>query len=306
MTTTLQLLGGLGLLLASGLTPLAGAPLRGTTLRSAWWWSIAALASWWAAWVASWFDAPAVVDPLWYAAAVVSLCPFVQVLGARRPVSRSWTWFVILPMLAVLGLPLATSFGTESFEVELPPLLGFLLVLVMGAGNYFGTRFTGPVLSIAVGLAGVAVSGSTVRPAWFPAAEFVRPAAALLLGLGALGVARNAGTGADLHRGLLWTEFRDLFGIVWAKRVMDRVNDSLAAANSNWRLDLSGLRPAADAGGLDAEGEDSDAPPGEADAERVMDGTLSWLLLRFVDQRWADRFGLELRASAEPRAATGG
>ncbi|MEZ6148255.1 MAG: hypothetical protein R3B91_23050 [Planctomycetaceae bacterium] len=45
-------------------------------------------------------------DLMWYSVALLSLCPPIAVLGARRPGAAAWTWFVILPMLAVLGWPM--------------------------------------------------------------------------------------------------------------------------------------------------------------------------------------------------------
>ncbi|MCA9112443.1 MAG: hypothetical protein KDA52_20980, partial [Planctomycetaceae bacterium] len=87
--------------------------LRLTTLVIAWRWALGAALVWMFA--LSWsFAAPdreALQDLLWYAVSLISLCPGIAVLGARRPGSAAWTWFVVLPMLAVLGWPMLTVLG---------------------------------------------------------------------------------------------------------------------------------------------------------------------------------------------------
>lgn len=277
--------------LAGLLVLLAGGGLRDTTLRGAWAWAIVAVAGWFAVGLLTVSRSPAGwLDRGWYVAAVLTLTPFVHVLGARRPVVRSWNGFVLLPMLAVLGLPVVTSGDWNTpFEVELPPLLGFLLVLVMGAGNYFGTRFTLPVLVLAAGLAVAVVAGSNERLVLIPNTETARLVAVGFFGVAVILAGRRAGhpepegeaaEEPEPRLELLWIDFRDLFGIVWAKRVMDRVNESLRTAGLETRLDLDGIRWT-----------DGERP----EAERVIQGTFAWLLKRFVDPPFAARYGVTLR-----------
>lgn len=280
--------GAIALLLAGLLVPMAGPSLRPTTLRGSWRWAIVACLGWAAVAVLTRVtNSPGPLDRAWYAAAVVTLIPFVHVLGARRPVSRSWNGFVVLPMLAVLGLPLVTSGPwTGPFEIDLPPLLGFLLVLVMGTGNYFGTRYTLPTLLLACGLAVAVVAGSTVRPEWFPTIPTSRTIAVGSFAIALLSAGRRStgapatGDSAADRLDALWREFRDLFGIVWAKRVMDRVNESLAAADCKSRLDLDGIRW---------------TDPDPATATKVVEETFAWLLKRFADPPWPARYGVTLR-----------
>ena len=44
-------------------------------------------------------------DCLWYLAAVAALIPPIAALGARRPINRSWTWFVLVPLVLVFAWP---------------------------------------------------------------------------------------------------------------------------------------------------------------------------------------------------------
>lgn len=86
-----------------------------------------------------------IADQLWYGVSVVALCPWIAVLGAQRPGVRVWNAFVLIPLIAVLMWPAATLWFRghvpADFRLELPMVIGYGLVLVMGAGNYLGTAF---------------------------------------------------------------------------------------------------------------------------------------------------------------------
>ncbi len=187
-------------------------------------------------WTGAWFATSiwsrsdrAIADRLWYAIAVLMLCPPVAVLGARRPIVRVWTWFVLLPLLLVLGLPLAVGWGSgppyPRLELELPATLGYVLVLVMGAGNYFGTRFTLASSLFAMSLLLLVVPVSAVVPDVGLSPERSRLWATLAFAAAAMSARlqarRDGSTRNPLDR--LWLDFRDTFGIVWAKRIQDRI-----------------------------------------------------------------------------------
>lgn len=217
---------------------------------------------------------------LWYGVAILFLAPPVFVLGARKPISRVWPWFVVLPLTCVLGFPSLTTLwysGRDApLHVDTPLLVGMALVLAMGAGGYLMTRF------------------------WLPAILYVTGVALLVLpwtDLGTGGISRLTVTAGLLSACLpfvvvwhqsrttarelephqrLWADFRDTFGGLWAKRVMDRIN--WTAAEERWpaRMDLCGLVWASN----DVADEDR-----RKTAQRVEE-LLRWLLKRFVDDRW--------------------
>src|ERR1700733_1607794 len=160
--------------------------LRGTTLLGAWVWAAFALTVWALTFFASellgWLPEGA-ADQAWLASAVLLVCPFVAVLGARRPGSRVWDLFIVAPLAVVLALPAVTAwnrdFSPAPLHLEVPMLAGYGLVLLMGAGNYLGTRFVFPALLAAAAGLLVPVSMSSLRclPDSFP----TRAAATVLL-----------------------------------------------------------------------------------------------------------------------------
>ncbi len=259
-----------------------------TTLLEAWRWSVWALCVWAGTWLVTEL-APIVprgpADQLWLASAVLMISPFVAALGARRPGSRVWSWFVVLPVMVVLFLPAVTAWNRDlrptPLRLEAPMLAGYGLVLVMGAGNYLGTRFALSAFLAAAACLSVVWPMSGLA-SWVPWSRTTTHAAATIglsvaAWLGAWQAGRTKRTrGNALER--VWSDFRDFFGVVWGRRVLDRVND--AARQEGWpvRLHLDGFAPA------DA------SKPGElspAQSGRI-EQVLRWLLRRFVDPDWID------------------
>jgi hypothetical protein len=288
--------------------------LKDTTLSTASSWGIVSVFIWSACWAADGIFgemSEGLADRLWYATAVLALCPAMSVLGARRPTTRVWQWFVVLPMILVLASPLAVSWrelnDPSRLQLETPVLVGFGLVLVMSAGNYVGTRFTlsAVLFTIAVALLvatlAEAVPDQLVKPYSLRLCATVVLSAAVLIGCWAartesrrtsaaasqLGAFESRFEGADR----LWTDFRNTFGIVWARRIQDRVNS--VAIKEVWpvRLESQGFV-----------WQDTEVTPnrgeltqgGSAPNERIepsagrIEHTLRWLLRRFCDPAWID------------------
>lgn len=225
------------------------------------------------------------IDLGWYFAAVILLCPGIAVLGARRPGAGAWAVFVLLPLVLVLMWPAVASFQaarpTEPFEMEVPALVGFTLVLIMSAGNYFGTRYTLPTFYYATAIVLLVAPMSAAVPDVFPERHTARFLASLGFLLAIAETVRRSGAVPDEETSrfdTLWFDFMDSFGMVWAKRVMDRLNDS--ARHEKWakRLELHGFIPVASSPTLDET---------ERTNERI-EHTLRFLLKRFVDPEWID------------------
>ncbi len=275
---------GLALLYALGATSVAKCTLQATTVLTAWRWAIAASFVWLLAFGVSFtVDVPqGYSDLMWYSVALVSLCPAIAVLGARRPGTSAWTWFVILPMLAVLGWPMLTVWGhnlrSASFQLEIPQLAGFVLVLLMSAGNYIGTRYWASACLYAMALCLLVAPVSAVAPQGL-SADASRSLAGLVLGaaVGVADVSSRRRRPAPSSLDGLWEDYRNLFGIVWSRRLQDRLN--AVASQQKWPLRV--------------------APSGfhwsqtitreqRQETEIKVEQSLRWMLRRFVDPEWID------------------
>jgi len=274
----------------------------GTTLTTAGRWAVGATAAWTLAWMGELWTvatgrapAPAVTDSLWHVAAATALCPAIAVLGARRPGVRVWNWFVLWPLVAVLCWPVAVGWlqsgGLSIPRIPLPLLLGWALVLAMGAGNYAATRHALSAALYGLAICCVAAPLSESAPRLEIDPRTLRSAGTLALALAVLWSERQSlrPTVALLPLERVWFDFRDLFGLVWAARLMQRVNDR--AAVEDWPLRLT------ESGWVGVPGAPSEAAgaPAENVALAAMLGAdprpeqaLRWLLRRFVDPAWID------------------
>lgn len=267
--------------------------LRRTTLPTAAWCAIAALSI---AVVAQSieFINPAQsagwIDLGWYFAAVVLLCPGIAVLGARRPGAAAWAFFVLLPLVLVLMWPAAASFQVarpaDPIEIEVPALVGFGLVLIMSGGNYFGTRYTLSTFFYAAAIVLLVAPMSAAVPDFFPERTTARFMASLAILLAIAETNRRSNPIPDdgiSRLDVLWFDFMDSFGMVWAKRVMDRINETARHEKWTMQLELHGFVP-------QAESPTAESPTAEEllRTEERIEHTFRFLLKRFVDPEWID------------------
>jgi hypothetical protein len=255
--------------------------LSGTTLQPAIAWGMMAAS----AWLAGVSVAFARVDDRWigelthlaYVAAVLSLCPPMLVLGARRPTNRAWTGFVIAPMIAVLCWPVITlalhGGWHRPLQLETPHLIAYLFVVVMSLGNYVGGSLTLATLLCGAGLTCIGLSSA--QSASVLARSGGVTVAVLFLAFGVLTGTRQLRKTMwpDDPINRVWQEFSTLYGLVWSRRVLDRVN--AIAEKQQWP------------GRLHADGFHWDRPLDDATRQQV-EHALRWLLRRFVDPEWLD------------------
>jgi hypothetical protein len=273
--------------------------VAGTTLQPAVTWAIL-VAGVWLAWLAGLSVVLAQGGSRWvgelthlaYVAAVLALCPPMLVLGARRPTNRAWTGFVIVPMIVVLCWPVMTlalhGGWHRQIQLESPHLIAYLFVVVMSLGNYIGGALTFSTLLCGSGLAAIGMASAQRDSTWqdrtgIAAMVLLVSSLAVLIGLRRL---RKATWPADpLDR--VWQEFSMLYGLVWSRRVLDRVN--VLAEKQQWP------------GRLHADGFHWDQPLDDATRQQA-EHALRWLLRRFVDPEWLD---VRLGHAAETGEAVG-
>jgi len=261
--------------------------LRGTTLLTAGGWSVVGLIAWWSAVLCEnlGLTSRSTSDLLYYLTAVLLLCPGIAVLGARRPGHVAWNFFVLLPLVAVLLWPAVASVPLVQkdapLDLEAPAMIGFALVIVMGTGNYFGTRFTLPAVlhAATLFLMGGSMWESAPGLALIPERDLARHMAAVAIMIAVVVAALRAGEsveGLGPHE-RLWLDFVDQFGLVWGKRVMDRLNE--AARHEKWAAEFQWHGIQRDPKATDEERSHSDAR---------MEHNARWLLKRFVNPEWIE------------------
>lgn len=224
-----------------------------------------------------------IVDQLWYLTAVSALCPLVAVLGARRGRLLEWSAFIVLPVIVVLEWPalaqLTRCWHGQRLDLELPTQLGYAVVLVMGAGNFVGTRYTLSAFAFAVcWMTVVILDHRSIQKLWMlrEPAFFVSVAQFCFW--------RWAFHFANQQKLLTngWTRvslnFRDHFGVVWSTRVTARINEVAQRERWPWVLTADGLEPVSN----------ENQPIGDPEVDPRVDHTFRWLLKPFVDPEWID------------------
>lgn len=215
-----------------------------------------------------------------YLSSILLLTPLVSVLGAKRPGIRFWNFFVVIPMLLMLNWPLiAEAFGTipnRTLNLEPPALMGAFVVLLMVLGNYFGTLFTLPAVLYCLGIAFALTTTSESMPRILDSPLAVRGVSGLLIAFSLHLASQRIREAAKQRTGYegLWLDFRDWFGILWTRRVMERLNQTAEKEAWACRLTLDGLEWQTDDERLRSE------------TLPKMDHAFRWMFRRFVDDEW--------------------
>jgi hypothetical protein len=251
--------------------------LSGTTLVAPWVWSLVALVSLAAteiviAMAAS--PAPEWAAPLRFAAAVSTVCPAMALLGAKRPQNRGWQ-LVVLSLWAILSLP-SIEWLLFGGPREIHPARFWFLVVLVGASalNGLGTRFWLSSLLFCAGQLALLAPFLFVQTALLGLGAPLWGMAALVLAwlLIAAELPRSEPAALPLDR--VWLDFRDALGVVWALRIMERVNASARMYDWPVTLTWSGFRP--------CNSDETAAMPA------AVEENLRTLLRRFVSPAWID------------------
>ena len=230
-----------------------------------------------------------VLSPAWtsgsqYLAAILMLTPAVCLLGARRPGVAAWQWFVVLPLVFVLAWPgaiqIVNSNGRIPIELSLPALSGFLLVALMSTAPGLGRGMT---LACLVQLGTTLTAVSPVVP-WLPqspwlflSAAFGQMLATALAGSCLRQHHARLQQSASLHQQTtqLWLLFQDIYGMIWAQRLLERARELERTEKWTCSLTLDGFTTLAT----------------PAETEQAVARALPafrWLLSRFFSGPWLD------------------
>jgi hypothetical protein len=258
---------------------------KGLTLRYSWRWSVIAAIAVFVSTAMSgqlFQRSPAMSSLLQLLSVVLMLTPAVSTLGARNPGVVAWQMFVVVPLVIVLLWPglsdLISSRGGEPLRLSIPAFSGLCIVLLMSMSTCVGTSLTVASLfflsAVVVGVLPAMgwVDFNSPLPYATPVLLLwgVRSASQLLrLRFLAIDAARTRSDLVDASWGL----FQDLYGLVWARRIQERVNQF--AVREKWSVLLTpdGFR--------DVDGN----PPNDHDLDKPRDA-LRWVLTRFADEQW--------------------
>lgn len=274
----------LGLAAGMAVLVVARRAIQQTTLRSAWWWTLAAVASWGLlelrfAWRGE-ANLTGAASALRLMAMALCFCPTVALLGAKRPQDRAWN-FVVLSLWGVLALP---AIETYLLQPGRPPSFGDARAWFLWAPigltlvSYGGTRYWPSSVLAAIGqvIAFSPYLALIMRP-------LVRDSS--LVGFGCVSLALVVAWGLSFGRRRAeseldrqWLDFRDGFGMFWALRVQERMNATAAEQGWDCVLGWEGFRAQTAAG--------EQLRPDFATRNVSPQATLRGLLRRFVSAEW--------------------
>jgi len=186
------------------------------------------------------------LSPLRFCAAAFSFCPFVSVLGAKRPQHLPWN-FVVLSLWGIIALSALTALVMQRNDrFVLGDARAWLLwvLIAMGVVNYLPTRQWLTALVVAMGQVALFLPHLPLLRGIGPLAN-LPGAPSLSLVLFAAAIAHVGRALQPVPNGLespfyeydrLWLDFRDAYGLLWGLRLQERVN--AAAAVSKWNVEL--------------------------------------------------------------------
>lgn len=253
--------------------------LQYTTLLPAWSWTLAAATI--PAIVELWgfaSDSSQILLAPWRClAAMLSLCPVVAQLGAKRPQHQPWN-FIVVSLWGVLALP---AFETlilhpgQAMKLSDTRSWFVVILLLIAPGNLLATRFT---LAALLAIAGQVILLLPILPWRIATASPQLTTISMSLWLVAIVLAmRTSPAKAHSTWDRLWLDFRDQFGLLWGLRLQERVNTT--AEQLAWPIELTW------SGFVDRQ---SQQPLSDVDLARIdsLSHNVRGLLRRFVTQEW--------------------
>ena len=218
---------------------------------------------------------PSFAEALNFTSAAATFCPMMAVLGAKRPQNVGWQ-LIVLTLWAVLTLPVAEMLVLwQGGTLDLGPAREWMLIIliVVGLANYVLTRFGAASCLFAIGQSFV-LWRHLPLPDSLNAIPNPRSIGTMLIVVAVFVVwfqTRTQSTSSNWDQ--VWGQFRDMFGLVWGLRVMERVNSTGKIGDWKTELQWTGFQPST---GWD---------PEEAEA---IEKTMRTLLRRFLSTEWID------------------
>ncbi|HEY2827000.1 MAG TPA: hypothetical protein VGJ04_05310 [Pirellulales bacterium] len=251
-------------------------------------------------------------DKFWLLAVCSTFCPLMSLLGAKRPQNRAWQ-FIVFSFWIVAALPTISALILQPADpLEVPTLWRWFyaaLLLLFGV-NYLPTRFGPASLLATIGEAqllwpylpltsfadspsfsrGITLLGAGICVAW--ATSRIRFAQRRDW--------RNSAAPLPAWTNV-WLAFRDMYGLVWGARMLERIESLLQSSNVAAWLQWNGFHsPSLDANSTDHHPLRSLQPSSSIITEPQQPASLPAamaavepgvrnLLRRFVSNNWIDQ-----------------
>lgn len=227
----------------------------------------------------------ALISAAAYFAATMLLTPLVTILGARRPGISAWHWFVVLPMVVVLQWPaisqLSGNHWRAPFELSAPSMMGIVVVLIMSAGTFLGTR---SMIFAALYSSGIVVLLMSVTDLTTAKTGITSLGAVLVfiaLWMTRRNLIRNlrqihSSDNSSQRIRAVWSLFGSLHGFAWTRRVQDRINQF--APRERWTVQLTST-------GFEHTEHDVAEESTDEELKQPVDAFI-WVLARFADETW--------------------
>jgi hypothetical protein len=229
----------------------------------------------------------------WLIAAASTFCPLIALLGAKRPQDRAWQ-MIVVSFWGIIALPAIQSLilhPSETLDLHFLWQSFFVVLILMGWLNYVSSAF---------GLVGFFVAlGQTLLfwhwlpfigtyPFWWPELGVVFIGLAVMFGAGVASARRRLLKSVGLAAGWsrVWIDFRDWYGLLWSRRVMQRVEEQ-TNTSIEW-IDWDALRASAlqETAGENQNSDEAVRPVG---SWAVAEPALRSLLRRFVSNEWIEK-----------------
>jgi hypothetical protein len=227
----------------------------------------------------------AVISATAYFAATMLLTPLVTILGARRPGISAWHWFVVLPMVVVLQWPaisqLSGNHWRAPIELSAPSMMGIVVVLIMSAGTFLGTRSAIFAMLYSSGIVVLLTSVSSLTTAKTDITSLGPLLVLMALWMTRRNLIRNlhrihSSENSSQRTRAVWSLFSSLHGFAWTRRVQDRINQF--APRERWTVQLSSA-------GFEHTAHDGVQPPTDDELTQPVEAFI-WVLARFADEHW--------------------
>ncbi len=222
------------------------------------------------------------IEAIQFAAHALVFCPFMSLLGARRPQNRMWE-FIVFSLWLVLVLPaLETVLLHPGQLADTQGIRAWFMLTLIGVSalNIVLSRFW--ISGILVGVAQFLLvnphlpSWTQLDYSWTMEAGLSCAVASLLVAFLLPKPDRTALREEDR----VWLDYRDLFGGMWALRIKERINASATLYDWDLRLTWSGF--------VSADGSPLPEKLPEK-TEQILHQHFYNLMRKFVTPQWIDQ-----------------